>query len=53
MLMINGFSSYQTVTFLKSKSADVTLKVFKAYHIKAKRQTGKKLKHVKMDMGRK
>ena len=52
MLIMNGFSSYKTVAFLKTKSADVTLNILKAYHIEAERQTGKKLKRIRLDMGR-
>lgn len=52
MLIIDGHSSFQTVAIISSKSADVTLKVFKAYHIEAKKQTGKKLQRIHLDMGR-
>ena len=52
MLIMNGFSSYKTVAFLKTKSADVTLNILKAYYIEAERQTGKKLKRIRLDMGR-
>jgi len=52
MLIIDGFSSYKTVAFLKTKSVDVMLNILKAYHIEAERQTGKKLKHIRFDMGR-
>jgi len=51
MLLIDGHSSYRTVAFLKTKSADITLNVFKNYHNEAERQTGKKLKRVRLDMG--
>jgi len=50
--MLDGFSSYRTVTFLSSKSADTTLKVFKLYQTEAECQTGKKMKQVRLDMGR-
>jgi len=52
MIMLDGFSSYRTVTFLSSKSADTTLKVFKLYQTEAECQTGKKMKQVRLDMGR-
>jgi len=52
MLLMDGHSSYHTVAFLKTKSADVTLNVFETYHNEAERQTGKKLKRVRLDMGR-
>jgi len=52
MLIIDGFSFYKTVAFLKTKSADVTLNVLKAYHVEAERQTGKKLKCIRLDMGK-
>ena len=45
--------SKQTVAFLNSKSAETTLKVFQAYHTEAERQTGRQLKKVRLDMGRK
>jgi len=48
----DGFLSYQTITFLASKSAKATLKVFKAYHKEAKCQTGRKLKRIRLDIGR-
>jgi len=46
MIIMDGFSSYQTVTFLKSKSAEVILNVFKSFHTEAECQTGKRLKQV-------
>ena len=52
MLMIDGFSSYRTVALLSSKLADITLKIFKAYQVEAEHQTGKKLKQVRLDIGR-
>jgi len=52
MAITNGFSSYQTVAFLASKLAKATLKVFKAYHKEAEYQTGRKLKRIRLDMGR-
>ena len=32
MVIMDGFSSYQMVAFLKSKSAKVTLNIFKSFH---------------------
>jgi len=52
MIMMDGFSSYQTVAFLKSKLVKVTLNVFKSFHTKTKHQTGKRLRRVRLDMGK-
>ena len=52
MLLMDGYSSYRTIALLKSKSVDTTLHVFKTYYVKAERQTGKKLRRVRLDMGR-
>jgi len=52
MVIMDGFLSFRTVAFLRNKSADATLKVFKDYHVEAERQTGKKLKSICFDMGR-
>jgi len=49
---MDGFLSYQMVMFLKSKSAGITLKVFKGFHAEKKYQTGKRLKQVWLDMDR-
>jgi len=46
IVIMNRFSSYRTVAFLKSKSANTILSVFKAYQVEAEQQTGKKLKSV-------
>jgi len=46
IVIMNRFLSYRTVAFLKSKSANTTLSVFKAYQVEAEQQTGKKLKSV-------
>jgi len=35
MLLMDGYSSYKTIAFLKTKSADTTLQVLKNYHIEA------------------
>jgi len=52
MIIMDGFLSYQTVVFLKTKSAEITLKIFKSFHAEAEHQTGKRLKQVQLDMGR-
>jgi hypothetical protein len=52
MLLIDGATSYRTIYFLQSKTAESTLKVFKEFHKEAERQTGEKLKRVRLDMGR-
>jgi len=52
MVIIDGFSLYWTVTFLKSKSVEVTLNIFKSFHTEAKCQTGKRLKQVQLNMGK-
>jgi len=52
MLLMDGHSSYNVVALLKSKSADVTLNIFETYHKEAERQTGKKLRQIRLDMGR-
>ena len=52
MMIVDGFSSYKTVTFLTTKSVDTTLKVIKAYQTEAEHQTGHKLKQICLDMGR-
>ena len=52
LVLMDGFSSYRTVTFLSEKSADSTLKVFQTYLTEAERQTGKRIKRIRLDMGR-
>jgi len=52
MLLMDGHSFYHTVTFLKTKLADIILNVFETYYNEAEQQTSKKLKHVRLDMGR-
>lgn len=52
MLIMDGASSYRQVYFLNTKSADVTLRVLKEFHLEAERQTGRKLRRIRMDMGR-
>ena len=46
MIIIDGFSSYQMVVFLKTKLAEITLKIFKDFHAEAEHQTGKRFKGV-------
>jgi len=50
MIIINSFSSYRIVTFLKSKLAEIILKVFKGFYTEAEQQTGKRLKYMRLDM---
>jgi len=52
MLIVDGATSYRTVYFLSSKSTDVMLGAFKDFHCQAERQTGRKLKCVRVDMER-
>jgi len=50
MIIMDSFFSYRIVAFLKSKSIEITLKVFKGFHTEAEQQTGKRLKYVRLDM---
>jgi len=52
MLIIDGATLYRTVYFLSSKSTDAILGAFKDFHCQAERQTERKLKRVRIDMGR-
>jgi len=52
MMMMDGFSSYRTVTFLLAKSANITLNVLKSYQIEAEHQTDKTIRQLQLDMGR-
>jgi len=52
MMMMDGFLSYRTVAFLPAKSADITLKVLKSYQTEAECQTGKRIRQLRLDMGR-
>ncbi|KAF7763932.1 hypothetical protein Agabi119p4_8469 [Agaricus bisporus var. burnettii] len=52
MLLMDGATSYRKVYFLNSKSADTTLGKFKEFHKESERQTGEKLKRIRLDMGR-
>jgi len=44
IIIMDSFSSYRTVVFLKTKSAEITLKIFKGFHAETECQTGKRLK---------
>ena len=50
MIIMDGFSSYRTAAFLKSKSAEITLKVFKGFYTETEQQTRKRLKHMRLNM---
>jgi len=50
MMLINRSLFYKIVILLKSKSADVTLNIFETYYNKAKCQTRKKLKQIRLNM---
>jgi len=39
MIIMDSFLSYRTVAFLKSKSAEITLKVFKGFQAEIEQQT--------------
>jgi hypothetical protein len=52
MLVMDGASSVKHGYFLSHKSADVTLQVLKDYVVEAETQTGKRLKRIRVDMGR-
>jgi len=52
MLIMDGYSLYHQVMFLSSKSTEATLKVFRNYHVEAKRYTGRKLQNMHLDMGK-
>ncbi|KAF7770864.1 hypothetical protein Agabi119p4_6838 [Agaricus bisporus var. burnettii] len=52
MLIMDGATSYRKAYFISNKSAEATLNVFKEFHREAERQTGRKLKRVRLDMGR-
>jgi hypothetical protein len=52
MLCMDGASSYRKVYFIPSKTAEITLRIFKEFHVESERQTGRKLKRVCLDMGR-
>jgi len=50
---MNGYSSYRTVVFLISKSAETMLNILKTYQVETEQQTGKKLKRIRMNIGHK
>jgi Integrase core domain/GAG-pre-integrase domain len=52
MAAVDGKSTHTEEYYLAKKTAETTLEAFKTYHIMAERQTGKKLKCVRMDGGR-
>jgi hypothetical protein len=52
MLCMDGASLFRKVFFIASKTAEVTLQIFREFHVESERQTGKKLKRVRLDMGR-
>jgi hypothetical protein len=52
MLITDGGSSVKHGYFLTHKSADATLQALKDYVAEAETQTGKKLKRIRVDMGR-
>jgi hypothetical protein len=51
MLCMDSASSFRKVFFIASKTAEVTLQIFWEFHVESERQTGKKLKRVRLDMG--
>ena len=51
MQAVDGKSAHTEGFYLADKNAETTLEVFKAYHVMAERQTGKKLKCVRTDGG--
>lgn len=52
MVAVDGGSSFISVFFLTRKDATTTLTAFTAYHMESERQTGRKLKEVRVDAGR-
>lgn len=51
MGITDGHSKYPTAYFLENKRAETSLAAFRAYHLMAERQTGKKLRIVRVDGG--
>lgn len=49
MLLTDGFSSYRVPYFLNDHKAPTTLAAFQHFHVIAERQTGKKIKWVRVD----
>ena len=52
MICTDGRSSYRIPFFLSSKEKEVTLAAFRQYHVTGERQTGRKLKVLRIDGGR-
>jgi Reverse transcriptase (RNA-dependent DNA polymerase)/gag-polypeptide of LTR copia-type/GAG-pre-integrase domain len=52
MVIVDGGTSRLSPYFLADKSANTTLRVFREYVEEAERQTGRKVKRVRVDMGR-
>ena len=52
MQAVDGKSTHTKGYYLADKNAETTLEAFKSYHIMAKRQTGRKLKRIRMDGGK-
>jgi hypothetical protein len=51
MQAVDGKSTHTEGYYLAEKTAETTLEAFKSYHVMAKRQTGKKLQHIRTDSG--
>lgn len=51
MVAVDGGSSHITVYFLSRKDAATTLTAFTIYHAESERQTGRKLREVRVDAG--
>jgi hypothetical protein len=51
MQAVDGKSTHTEVYYLANKNAETTLEAFKLYHVMAKRQTRKKLRHIQTDGG--
>jgi len=51
MVLVDGGSSMKFGYPLSHKMADLTLQVFTEFHLEAERVTGKKLQHVRVDLG--
>lgn len=52
MVVVDGASSFRTVFPLSDKSADTTLARLRDFQTQSELQTGKKLKRIRLDMGR-
>ena len=51
MQAVDGKSTHTEGYYLTEKSAETTLEAFKSYHVMAERQTGRKLRCIRMDGG--